>query len=134
MKASLFILEQLLPQLMNDLSGENSRLSDFVDRSHFATDKRALSLSMESVIHHFELYGSGSPVPAGSYYMAVEAPKGETGVLLVSDGSSIPTRCRIRAPGFFHLQGLGLISEGHSLADLVTNIGSLDLVFGEVDR
>lgn len=90
--------------------------------------------SMEALIHHFKLYTEGYHVPAGETYTAVEAPKGEFGVYLVSDGTNKPYRCHIRAPGFAHLQALDFISKGHMLADVVSNIGSMDVVFGEIDR
>ena len=90
--------------------------------------------SMEALIHHFKLFTEGYKVPAGEVYRAVEAPKGEFGVYLYSDGTSRPYRCRIKAPGFAHLQGLEMLSKGHMLADVVTIIGSLDVVFGEIDR
>ena len=90
--------------------------------------------SMESLIHHFKLYTEGYRVPAGETYTAVEAPKGEFGVYLVSDGTNKPYRCKIRAPGFAFLQGIDFMSRGHMLADIVANIGSLDIVFGEIDR
>lgn len=90
--------------------------------------------SMEAMIHHFKLYTEGYHVPAGETYRAVEAPKGEFGVYLVSDGSNKPYRCRIRAPGFAHLQALDPMSKGHMLADTVSIIGSMDIVFGEIDR
>lgn len=90
--------------------------------------------SMEALIHHFKLFTEGYHVPAGETYTAVEAPKGEFGVYLVSDGSNRPYRCRIRAPGFAHLQALDFMSKGHQLADTVSIIGSLDIVFGEIDR
>ena len=90
--------------------------------------------SMESLIHHFKIFTEGFHVPAGETYTAVEAPKGEFGVYLVSDGSNKPYRCKIRAPGFAHLQALEFLSKGHMLADIVANIGSLDVVFGEIDR
>jgi len=90
--------------------------------------------SMEALIHHFKLYTEGYHVPAGETYSVVEAPKGEFGVFLVSDGSNKPYRCKIRAPGFAHLQALDMLSKGHMLADIVANIGSLDIVFGEIDR
>jgi NADH-quinone oxidoreductase subunit D len=90
--------------------------------------------SMEALIHHFKLYTEGYHVPAGETYTAVEAPKGEFAVYLISDGTNKPYRCKIRAPGFAHLQALELLSKGHMLADVVANIGSLDVVFGEVDR
>ena len=90
--------------------------------------------SMESLIHHFKLYTEGVSVPAGETYTATEAPKGEFGVYLVSDGSNRPYRCKIKAPGFAHLQGLNFMSKSHMLADVVTIIGTQDIVFGEVDR
>ena len=90
--------------------------------------------SMESLINHFKLYTEGYKVPAGEVYGCVEAPKGEFGVYIISDGSSKPHRCRIRAPGFAHLQALEPMSKGHMLADVVTIISTQDIVFGEVDR
>jgi NADH-quinone oxidoreductase subunit D len=90
--------------------------------------------SMEALIHHFKLYTEGYHVPAGATYTAVEAPKGEFGVYLVADGTNKPYRCKIRAPGFAHLQSMERISKGHMLADAVAIIGSLDIVFGEIDR
>ena len=93
-----------------------------------------MSESMESLIHHFKLYTEGVVVPPGETYTVTEAPKGETGVYLVSNGSNKPYRCHIRAPGFAHLQGLDMMSRGHLIADVVTIIGTQDIVFGEVDR
>jgi len=90
--------------------------------------------SMESLIHHFKFYTENFSVPAGETYTAVEAPKGEFGVFLVSDGTSNPYRCKIRPPGFSHLAGLDFMAKGHMLADVVTIIGTQDIVFGEVDR
>ena len=90
--------------------------------------------SMESLIHHFKLYTEGVLVPAGETYTATEAPKGEFGVFLVSDGSNRPYRCKIKAPGFAHLQGLNFMANSNMLADVVTIIGTQDIVFGEVDR
>ena len=90
--------------------------------------------SMESLIHHFKLYTEGFVVPASETYTAVEAPKGEFGVYLVSNGSNRPYRCKIRAPGFVHLQALDFMAKNHMLADVVTIIGTQDIVFGEVDR
>jgi NADH-quinone oxidoreductase subunit D len=105
------------------------------DDQKFTPPKRGeMKQSMEALIHHFKLYTEGYHVPAGETYTAVEAPKGEFGVYLVSDGSNKPYRCKIRAPGFAHLQALDFISRGHMLADVVANIGSLDVVFGEIDR
>ena len=93
-----------------------------------------MKASMEALIHHFKLYTEGYHVPAGETYTAVEAPKGEFGVYLVADGGNRPYRCKIRAPGFAHLQGIDFMSKGHQLADLVACIATLDVVFGEIDR
>jgi NADH-quinone oxidoreductase subunit D len=90
--------------------------------------------SMEALIHHFKLYTEGFHVPAGDVYAAVEAPKGEFGVYLVADGSNKPYRCKIRAPGFPHLAAMDFMNRGHMLADVSAIIGSLDIVFGEIDR
>lgn len=90
--------------------------------------------SREALIHHFKLCTEGRTVPAGEVYVATEAPKGEFGVYLVSDGSSRPYRCWLKAPGFAHLQGLDRRAKGHLIADVVTIIGTQDMVFGEVDR
>lgn len=89
---------------------------------------------MESTIHHFKFYSSGYPVCDNDIYSIVEAPKGEFGIYLKSDGTPFPYRCRIRAPGFFHLQGLAPMGVGHMIADIVTIIGTQDIVFGEIDR
>ena len=97
--------------------------------------KRAeMKSSMEALIHHFKLYTEGHHVPEGETYTAVEAPKGEFGVYLVSDGTNSPYRCKIRAPGFPHLQALDFMTRGHMLADAVAITGTLDIVFGEIDR
>ncbi len=93
-----------------------------------------LKQSMEALIHHFKLFTEGFRVPAGNVYSAVEAPKGEFGVYLISDGSNRPYRCKIRAPGFSHLQAMDYLIKGHMLADVPAVLGSLDIVFGEVDR
>ena len=93
-----------------------------------------MKTSMEALIHHFKLYTEGYHVPPGEIYRAVEAPKGEFGVYLVSDGSNKPYRCKIRAPGYAHLQALDYLSRDHMLADVSAILGSLDIVFGEVDR
>ncbi len=104
------------------------------DRKIAPPPRAEMKHSMEALIHHFKLYTEGYHVPAGETYVAVEAPKGEFGVFLVADGTNKPYRCRIKAPGFAHLQGLDFMSRGHMLADVVTNISSLDIVFGEIDR
>jgi NADH-quinone oxidoreductase subunit D len=90
--------------------------------------------SMEALIHHFKLYTEGFRVPEGEVYCCVEAPKGEFGVYLVSDGSNKPYRCHIRAPGFPHLAAMDYLNKGHMLADVSAILGSLDIVFGEIDR
>jgi NADH:ubiquinone oxidoreductase subunit D len=90
--------------------------------------------SMEALIHHFKYFTEGFNVPKGRTYTSTEAPKGEFGVSLISDGSNKPYRCKMRAPGFHHLHGLPLMAKGHMLADLVAIIGTQDIVFGELDR
>lgn len=104
--------------------------------SHKVTppSRAVLKSSMESLILHFKLYSKGFSIKNGESYIGVEAPKGEFGIYLVSDGTNKPYRCKLRSPGFFHLQMLDYIAKYHLLADVVTIIGSLDLVFGEVDR
>ncbi|NQZ14342.1 MAG: NADH-quinone oxidoreductase subunit D [Alphaproteobacteria bacterium] len=104
------------------------------DRKVSPPPRAEMKDSMEALIHHFKLFTEGYHVPKGETYTAVEAPKGEFGVYLVSDGSNKPYRCHIRAPGFAHLQALDFVSKGHQLADVVANIGSMDVVFGEIDR
>ena len=96
--------------------------------------RKLMKTSMESLIHHFKLYTEGYKVPKGETYTSVEAPKGEFGVYLVSDGSNKPYKCKIRAPGFAHLQAMNFCSKGHMLADVVAILGSMDIVFGEIDR
>ena len=96
--------------------------------------RELMKTSMESLIHHFKLYTEGYKVPKGETYTSVEAPKGEFGVYLVSDGSNKPYKCKIRAPGFAHLQAMDFCSKGHMLADVVAILGSMDIVFGEIDR
>jgi NADH-quinone oxidoreductase subunit D len=101
----------------------------------FTPPKRAeMKRSMEALIHHFKLFTEGFHVPAGTTYTTVEAPKGEFGVYLVADGTNRPYRCKIRATGFSHLQAMDKMAHGHMLADAVAIIGSIDLVFGEIDR
>lgn len=127
MRESLKIIKQCLAQM----PGGPVKVQD----SKIAPPKRAeMKRSMEALIHHFKLYSEGYHVPAGSTYTAVEAPKGEFGVYLVADGTNRPYRCKIRAPGFAHLQAMEKLSKGHMLADAVSVIGSLDIVFGEIDR
>ncbi|XP_027047723.1 NADH-ubiquinone oxidoreductase 49 kDa subunit-like [Pocillopora damicornis] len=127
MRQSLRIIEQCLNKMP---AGEIK-----VDDAKISPPKRAeMKESMEALIHHFKLYTEGYQVPPGTTYTAIEAPKGEFGVYLVSDGTSRPYRCKIKAPGFAHLAGLEMMSTGHMLADVVAIIGTLDVVFGEIDR
>ncbi len=108
---------------------------DVLARGKLTPPKRAeMKQSMEALIHHFKLYTEGFRVPEGEVYVAVEAPKGEFGVYLVSDGSNKPYRTKIRAPGFLHLQAMDFLASGHQLADVSAIIGSMDVVFGEIDR
>jgi NADH-quinone oxidoreductase subunit D len=101
----------------------------------FSPPPRAeMKRSMESLIHHFKLFTEGYHVPAGATYTTTESPKGEFGIYLVADGTNRPYRCKIRSTGFAHLQALGYMARRHMLADAVAIIGSLDLVFGEIDR
>ena len=104
------------------------------DRKVSPPPRAEMKTSMEALIHHFKLMTEGVHVPAGETYTAVEAPKGEFAVYLVSDGTNKPYRCKIRAPGFAHLQAMDMMCKGHMLADAVAVIGSIDIVFGEIDR
>jgi NADH-quinone oxidoreductase subunit D len=105
-----------------------------LDHKIAAPKRSEMKTSMEALIHHFKLYTEGYHVPAGEVYAAVEAPKGEFGVYLVADGTNKPYKCKIRAPGFAHLQAMDFLCRGHMLADVSAILGSIDIVFGEVDR
>ena len=130
MRESVKIMKQALEKLAAP-EGQG----DVLARGKFTPPKRGeMKTSMEALIHHFKLYTEGFHVPAGEVYAAVEAPKGEFGVYLVADGTNRPYRAKIRAPGFAHLQALDHIARGHQLADVAAIIGSLDIVFGEIDR
>jgi NADH-quinone oxidoreductase subunit D len=96
--------------------------------------KYEVSSNMEALIHHFKLYTEGVHVPAGEVYTAVEAPKGEFGVYLIADGTNKPYKCKIRAPGFAHMSAMDFLCRGHMLADVSCVMGTIDVVFGEVDR
>jgi NADH-quinone oxidoreductase subunit D len=96
--------------------------------------RERMKKEMEGLIEHYKLYSEGYEVPRGEIYAATESPKGEFGVYIVSEGGSEAYRCRIRSPSFIHLAGLGMLIKGHMIADVVTIIGSLDIVFGDVDR
>jgi NADH-quinone oxidoreductase subunit D len=127
MRQSLRIIKQALDQMPSGPVKVN-------DRKITPPSRGEMKRSMEALIHHFKLYTEGYHVPAGETYTAVEAPKGEFAVYLVADGTNRPYRCKIRAPGFAFLQATDFMSRGHMLADVVAIIGSLDIVFGEVDR
>ena len=127
MRQSVSIISQCLNKIPDGLiKVDDNKISPPV--------REKMKSSMEALIHHFKLYSEGFYVPQGEAYTAVEAPKGEFGVYLVSDGSNRPYRCKIKAPGFNHLQGIDFMAKGHLLADVVTIIGTQDIVFGEVDR
>lgn len=127
MKQSIHLIRQCLDMMPG---------GEVLNEDHKFTPPRRgdMKQSMESLIHHFKLYTEGVKVPEGDVYACVEAPKGEFGVFLVSDGSSKPYKCKIRAPGFAHLAAMDELSKGHQLADTVAILGSMDIVFGEVDR
>jgi len=127
MRQSLRIMDQCLNKMPpGEIKVDDNKIS--------APSRGEMKESMEALIHHFKLFTEGFQVPPGATYTAVEAPKGEFGVYLVSDGSSRPYRCKIKAPGFAHLALLEKIGKGHMLADVVAIIGTLDVVFGEIDR
>ena len=131
MRQSIKIMRQCIAKLRE--SEGQGRVN--VDDNKIVPPKRGeMKRSMEALIHHFKLYTEGFHVPAGEVYAAVEAPKGEFGVYLVSDGTNKPYKCKIRAPGFAHLQAMDFLCRGHMLADVSAILGSLDIVFGEVDR
>jgi NADH-quinone oxidoreductase subunit D len=126
---------RIMKQCIEKLHAADAQGPVVVDDHKIAPPRREdMKRSMEALIHHFKLYTEGVKVPAGEVYAAVEAPKGEFGVYLVADGTNKPYKCKIRAPGFAHLQAMDFICRGHMLADVSAVIGSLDIVFGEVDR
>jgi NADH-quinone oxidoreductase subunit D len=127
MRQSLRIIRQCIAEMP-----DGPVASD--DRKIVPPPRAEMKRSMEALIQHFKLYTEGFHVPAGETYTAVEAPKGEFGVYLVSDGTNKPYRCKIRSPAFTHLQSLNFLSKGHMLADTVAIISTLDIVFGEIDR
>ena len=130
MRQSLGIIHQAIAKLRAP-EGQG----DVLARGKMTPPKRGdMKRSMEAMIHHFKLYTEGFKVPEGEVYAAVEAPKGEFGVYLVSDGSNKPYRSKIRAPGFLHLQAMDHVAGGHQLADVAAIIGTMDVVFGEIDR
>jgi NADH-quinone oxidoreductase subunit D len=131
MRQSARIMKQCCDKLLS-AEGQGPHVSD--DRKVVPPKRADMKRSMEALIHHFKLYTEGFHVPEGEVYTCVEAPKGEFGVYLVADGSNKPYRCKIRAPGFPHLQAMDFMNRGHMLADVSAILGSLDIVFGEIDR
>ncbi|MEM9231293.1 MAG: NADH-quinone oxidoreductase subunit D, partial [Pseudomonadota bacterium] len=129
MRESVKIMKQALEK-MTETHGQ-----DVLSRGKMSPPSRAdMKTSMEALIHHFKLYTEGFHVPEGEVYASVEAPKGEFGVYLVSDGTNKPYKAKLRAPGFAHLAAMDHLCRGHQLADVSAVLGSLDIVFGEVDR
>jgi len=131
MRQSVRIMRQCIRKLR---SAEGQGPVSVADNKIVPPKRAEMKRSMEALIHHFKLYTEGFHVPAGEVYAAVEAPKGEFGVYLIADGTNKPYRCKIRAPGFAHLQAMDFLCRGHLLADISAILGSLDIVFGEVDR
>jgi len=127
MRQSTNIIKQCIDNIPNGLIKIN-------DHKITNPPREKMRKSMEALIHHFKLYSEGIYVDKTHLYNSIEAPKGETGVYIVSDGSNRPYRCKIRTPGFVHLQALNHMANGHMIADLVTIIGTQDIVFGEIDR
>ncbi len=126
---------RIMKQCVEKLRAPEGQGPVVVDDNKITPPHRAqMKRSMESLIHHFKLYTEGFHVPPGEVYAAVEAPKGEFGVYLIADGSNKPYKCKIRAPSFAHLQAMDFLSRGHMLADISAILGSIDVVFGEVDR
>jgi NADH-quinone oxidoreductase subunit D len=126
---------RIMKQCIDKLRSPTGQGPVAVDDHKIVPPKRAeMKQSMEALIHHFKLYTEGYHVPAGEVYAAVEAPKGEFGVYLVADGTNKPYKCKIRAPGFAHLSAMDFLCRGHMLADVSAVMGSIDIVFGEVDR
>jgi NADH:ubiquinone oxidoreductase subunit D len=129
MKQSLYIIKLSIDSYLKcELLIKND------DFKIVSPSRKIMKKSMQSLIHHFKYFTEGFRIPKDETYSVVEAPKGEFGIYLSSDNTNRPYRCRIKAPGFLHLQGLDFMSRGHFLADLVTIIGTQDIVFGEIDR
>lgn len=132
MRESLHIIEQCLLNL-NNLNIQERRIK-IKDKKIVPPDRKYMKTSMESLIHHFKIFTEGFNIPKGETYTCAEAPKGEFGIFLSTNNSNRPYRCHIKAPGFLHLQSLDFLSKKHMIADIVTIIGTLDIVFGEIDR
>jgi NADH:ubiquinone oxidoreductase subunit D len=127
MRQSVSIINQSLKKIpLGEIKTDDHKL--------VPPSRNEMKHSMEALIHHFKLYSEGTTIPAAETYTAIEAPKGEFGIYLIANGTNKPYRCKIKAPGFAHLQGLNMMAKGHMIADVVTIIGTQDIVFGEVDR
>jgi NADH-quinone oxidoreductase subunit D len=125
----------IMKQCINKMRASDGGGPVIVQDSKIAPPRRGeMKRSMEALIHHFKLFTEGFRVPPGEVYVATESPKGEFGVYLISDGSNTPYKCKVRSPGFAHLQAMDFLCKGHLLADVSAILGSLDIVFGEVDR
>ncbi|HEX2858911.1 MAG TPA: NADH-quinone oxidoreductase subunit D [Alphaproteobacteria bacterium] len=131
MRQSIRLINQCLDKLEGELKGQPCKVQNF---KISPPGRGEMKSSMEALIHHFKYFTEGFHVPAGEVYAAIESPKGEMGVYLVSTGGAKPYRCKIRAPGYAHLQGLDFMARGHMLADVTTLIGTQDIVFGDIDR
>jgi len=127
MRQSIFIIDQVLNKLPSGFIKP-------LDNKIAIPSRSFMKFSMEALIHHFKIFCEGFSIPSAEIYQIVEAPKGEFGVFLITDNTNKPYRCRIRAPGFLHLQGLDYMTRKHMIADLVTIVGTQDIVFGEIDR
>jgi NADH:ubiquinone oxidoreductase subunit D len=127
MRQSLVILQQCI-NLITEGPIKNP------NNKYTAPSRLEMKSSMESIIHHFKVYSEGFTLPHSETYTATEAPKGEFGVYLITNNTEKPYRCKIKAPGFGHLQALNEMAKGHMIADVVTIIGTQDIVFGEIDR
>jgi len=126
-RQSLNIISQCIRDIpMGDIKTDNKKFS--------SVSRADIKVSIEGLIHHFKFFSENYIIENNEYYVSSEAPKGEFGIYLVANNTNKPYRCKIRAPGFFHLQGLDIIAAGHLIADVVTIIGTQDIVFGEVDR
>jgi len=127
MRESLHIINQCINNIPSGLISSN-------DKKYVKPTRHELKTSMEATIQHFKYFSENVTIKNSKNYTSIEAPKGEFGVHLISDNTNKPFRCKFRAPGFFHLQGIDFMSKDHLLADIVTIIGTQDIVFGEVDR
>ena len=138
MVESLNIIEQCINQIpQGTIKNEVTQIAPVIKNENYKISppsRKLMKTSMESLIHHFKYYSAGLCVHADEVYAGVESPKGEFGVYLAASGHNRPYRCKIKSPGYMHLQGLDLMSYNHFLADITTIIGTQDIVFGEIDR